>query len=169
MATQGEVKVDVNKAAEEFLRDVDKLRALESVDRAQLAAAFQKQAERLIREEVQPVVQRMLMEVALSAAAARSQASSPPPPAPPQSSHGDGAGGDLPRRVERLEGKVDRMADDIGEIKVSLGKVNERLGHMPTKADMGTSLFKQYLAVFGALITSTLGLAAIMAKGFGWL
>lgn len=145
----------INQAKEDFLRDVDKLRALEAMDRAQLAAAFERQAEKLIREEVQPVVRQILLSVAVAAQNARNQA---PPPAPPPAQGGGDAGGDLPRRVERLEGKVDKMADDIGEIKVSIGTVVERLRHMPLRAEM-------YLAG-GAALAMLLG---VMAKGFGWL
>lgn len=92
----------------------------------------------------------------------------PGPPVPPPSG-GASDGGDLPRRVDRLESKVDKLADDIGEIKVRVGRMEERLGHMPTKADLSGSLFKQYLALFGSLIATALGLAGLMAKGFGWL
>lgn len=93
------------------------------------------------------------------------------PPAPPVSPPGGGSGdgGDLPRRVDRLETKVDKMTDDLGEIKVRLGRIEEKLGHMPTKAELTGALLKQYIALFGALIAATLGLAGLMAKGFGWL
>lgn len=174
----------INQAKEDFLRDVDKLRALEAMDRAQLAAAFERQAEKLIREEVKPVVQQILLSVAVAAHNARNQAPPPPPapPAPPPPGGGGGdTGGDLPRRVDRLEGKVDKMADDIGEIKVSLGRVNERLDHMATTTDIARldGRFDQlverlkhmphraemYLAG-GAALAMLLG---VMAKGFGWL
>ena len=93
------------------------------------------------------------------------------PPAPPVAPTGGGSGdgGDLPRRVDRLETKVDKMTDDLGEIKVRLGRIEEKLGHMPTKAELTGALLKQYIALFGALIAATLGLAGLMAKGFGWL
>lgn len=125
----------------------------------------------------------------------------PSPPIPPtQGGAGGDPGGDLPRRVGALESKMDKVTDDISNIKATLmrveemlkhsamksditrleersthaatrrdlenivaplrendSKLSERLGHMPTKAEM-------YLAGGGAIA----GLFAIVAKGFKW-
>lgn len=90
------------------------------------------------------------------------QPPSPPTPPPPG---GSNEGGDLPRRVDRLETKVDKMSDDIGEMKILLGRIEERLSHMPTKEDLGNKVLGLYIA--GGLAVA--GLAGVMAKGFGWL
>lgn len=104
-----------------------------------------------------------------------------PPPRNPASAGGGDSGGDLPRRVGILETKVDKLADDISGIKSTLvrmeqllkhsamkadiarldgriDQVNERLTHIPTKAQM-------YVAG-GTALAAVLG---VMAKGFGWL
>uniref|UniRef100_UPI0028A9F501 hypothetical protein n=1 Tax=Delftia acidovorans TaxID=80866 RepID=UPI0028A9F501 len=98
------------------------------------------------------------------------------PPLPPTNGAqpSDGGGSDLPRRVQKLEDKMDSVAGDIAFIKNTLtrieeflkhsamkpdiAKVEERLAHTPTKAEM-------YIAG-GAAVAAVIGL---MAKGFGWL
>ncbi|WP_280191204.1 hypothetical protein [Delftia sp. PS-11] len=98
-----------------------------------------------------------------------------PPSPPPPDGRGEGGGGqDIPRRVQKLEDKMDSVAGDIAAIKNTLvrleeflkhaamksdvAKVEERLAHTPTKAEM-------YIAG-GAAAAAVIGL---MAKGFGWL
>lgn len=92
----------------------------------------------------------------------------PPLPPTPPSPGGAGDFGDMSRRVERLETKVDKLTDDVGKINTKLGGIDERLKHLPTKADLNGSFLKLYVALFGALITATIGLAWLMAKGFKW-
>ncbi|WP_304912446.1 hypothetical protein [Hydrogenophaga sp.] len=152
-ASSIDISKQINQAKEDFLRDVDKLRALEAMDRAQLAAAFERQAEKLIREEVQPVVQQMLVAMAVQAASIKV-----PPPAPPTVSFNPGGEGDLPRRVERLEGKVDKLDEGLQQVKISIATILEKLNHLPLRVEM-------YLAG-GAAMAVLLG---VMAKGFGWL
>lgn len=93
------------------------------------------------------------------------QTAQPPSPPTPPTPGGSNEGGDLPRRVDRLETKVDKMSDDIGEMKILLGRIEERLSHMPTKEDLGNKVLGLYIA--GGLAVA--GLAGVMAKGFGWL
>lgn len=59
-----------------------------------------------------------------------------PPQEPPPVRGGDGGGGDLPRRVDKLEAKIDKVTDDLSEIKVRLGRMEERLMHVASKADV---------------------------------
>lgn len=56
-------------------------------------------------------------------------------------------------RVSRLEVVVEFMQRDIAELK----------------ADMRAIRTTDFRLIFGAIITVALGLAALMAKGFGWL
>lgn len=56
-------------------------------------------------------------------------------------------------RITRLEAAMEHMQRDIAELK----------------ADVRSIRTTDVRIVFGALITVALGLAAIMAKGFGWL
>lgn len=81
----------------------------------------------------------------------------PPPPMPPPAG-GAGDFGDMSRRVDRLETKVDKLLDDVGTITTKLGGIDERLKHVPLKAEM-------YLWAGLAMAT----LLGVMAKGFGWL
>jgi uncharacterized coiled-coil protein SlyX len=62
----------------------------------------------------------------------------------------------LEARVAKLEASVSHIESDISEIKVDI-------------RELRSSDRSNFLIVFGGIITSTLGLAAIMAKGFGWL
>lgn len=66
MATQDDLQASVQHSTAEFLRDVDKLRQLEAMDRAQLAAAFERQARKLMEEEVRPRIERILQELVKS-------------------------------------------------------------------------------------------------------
>src|SRR2546427_54189 len=107
--------------------------------------------------------------------APRASSGGPPPPPPALGAQpSSGGGSDLPRRVQKLEDKMDSVAGDIAAIKNTLtrmeeflkhsamkpdiAKLEERLTHTPTKAEM-------YIAG-GAAIAAIMGL---MAKGFGWL
>ena len=56
-------------------------------------------------------------------------------------------------RIARLEAAVEYMQCDISELK----------------ADVRAIRTTDFRIMFGALITVALGLATIMAKGFGWL
>lgn len=67
-------------------------------------------------------------------------------------------GGEPPMeaRIARLESDVEYIKRDVGEIKTDLKEIKSEM-----KSD-----FKIH---FGALIFVAIGLAGIMAKGFGWL
>ena len=56
-------------------------------------------------------------------------------------------------RITRLEAAMEHMQRDIAELK----------------ADVRSIRTTDFRIMLGALITVALGLAAIMAEGFGWL
>lgn len=69
---------------------------------------------------------------------------------------GGGGGGTMEARVAILESDVAHIKGDIGEVKADIRELRRDL-----RGDFRT--------LFGALIFVALGLAGIMAKGFGWL
>jgi hypothetical protein len=70
---------------------------------------------------------------------------------------GNGNGGDdLEARVAKLESDVNYIKRDISEIKSDIRDI---------KHDQRSD----FRLLFGAVIAVALGLAGIMAKGFGWL
>lgn len=163
------------------MQTVDKIKQLDAMDRAVLAAVFERQAKKLIDEELRPKLADLFKAIANEA---RTNHRPPAPPSQPPSSSG-GDAGDLPRRVGRLEEKTDKMTEDLGAIQVQLGRVEERQMHAATKADLNEGLApiktsisqmterlthmptnaKMYVAG-GAALATVLG---VMAKGFGWL
>lgn len=74
----------------------------------------------------------------------------------PKDNNGSGGGGDMEARVAKLESDVEYIKRDISEIKEDLKDIKK-----DAKSDFRT--------LFAALITVALGLAGMMAKGFGWL
>lgn len=71
---------------------------------------------------------------------------------------GDGNNGDgrLEARVAKLEASVAHIERDIGEMKTDVRGL---------RSDARTD----FRLLFGALIAVALGLAGMMARGFGWL
>ncbi|EOD7312979.1 MULTISPECIES: hypothetical protein [Proteus] len=69
---------------------------------------------------------------------------------------GDGGGGDMELRVAKLESDVEYIKRDISEIKDDIKDIKK-----DAKSD--------FRMLFGAIIAVALGLAGLMAKGFGWL
>lgn len=59
-------------------------------------------------------------------------------------------------RIAKLESDVSHMQADIREIKEDLKEIKS-----DAKVD--------FRLLFGALIVSAIGLAGLMARGFGWL
>lgn len=71
--------------------------------------------------------------------------------------NGNGGGGDsMEARVARLESSVAYIERDIAEIKTDI-------------KDIHKDMRDDFRITFVALIAVALGLAGIMAKGFGWL
>ncbi|MBY7926306.1 hemolysin XhlA family protein [Vibrio fluvialis] len=69
---------------------------------------------------------------------------------------GNGGGDGLEARVAKLESSVEYIQRDIADIKTDIKEIRHN-----QRSDFRT--------LFGALISVALGLAALMAKGFGWL
>lgn len=69
---------------------------------------------------------------------------------------GSGGGGDMELRVAKLESDVEYIKRDISEIKDDIKDIKK-----DAKSD--------FRMLFGAIIAVALGLAGLMAKGFGWL
>lgn len=65
-------------------------------------------------------------------------------------------GGTVEARIARLESDVAHIQRDISEMKVDIREV---------KRDQRSD----FRLLFGALIAVALGLAGLLAKGFGWL
>lgn len=68
----------------------------------------------------------------------------------------DNGGSDLEARVAKLESDVNHIRSDIRDIKTDIKELRNN-----QRTDFRT--------LFGALIFAALGLASLMAKGFGWL
>jgi hypothetical protein len=71
-------------------------------------------------------------------------------------SGGDGGGSGLEARVAKLESDIGHIRSDLTEVKADVREVRKHLR-------------EDFRILFGALIAATLGLAAIIAKGFGWI
>lgn len=86
------------------------------------------------------------------------QSGNPPPPTPPtagqQETGGDNGG--MESRVAKLEAASEFIVRDIAEIKADLrtlaGKVD-----------------RHFMILAGMIVTLGIGMAGLMAKGFGWL
>lgn len=68
----------------------------------------------------------------------------------------NGGGGDMEARVAKLESDVEYIKRDISEIKSDI-------------KDIKTDAKTDFRILFGAIISVALGLAGLMAKGFGWI
>lgn len=62
-----------------------------------------------------------------------------------------------------MEARVAKLESDTDAIKVTIADIKTDIREM--RIDMRSD----FKLLFGALITITLGLAVLMAKGFGWL
>ncbi len=73
----------------------------------------------------------------------------------------------LESRVARLEASAEHIQFDISEIKMDIRDIKSVM------REEFSSVRKEHAfdfrLLFGAVIATTLGLAGIMAKGFGWL
>lgn len=67
-------------------------------------------------------------------------------------SQSDGAEPPMEARIAKLEVAVEYIQRDIGEIKADIKEIRS-----------------EFKIVYGLIISTTIGLASIMAKGFGWI
>lgn len=66
-------------------------------------------------------------------------------------------------RLARLESHVEHIQSDIQDIKADVRDVRGDIKDL--RADARTD----FRVLFGALITLTISLVAVMARGFGWI
>lgn len=71
-------------------------------------------------------------------------------------SRGGGGSDGMEARLAKVESCVEHLQRDVGEIKTAIN-------------DARNTHQTDFRILFGALIAVALGLAAIMAKGFGWI
>lgn len=63
-------------------------------------------------------------------------------------------------RIAKLEVAMEHVQDDIRELKDAVRELSRQVNAIRTT---------DFRIMFGAIIAATLGLAGVMAKGFGWL
>lgn len=64
---------------------------------------------------------------------------------------GGGGSGSLEDRVNRLEGRLDKVVEELGGVKVNIATLTERVAHLPSKGFIVTTT------------TAALGLVAAIA------
>lgn len=75
--------------------------------------------------------------------------------------------GGMEARVAKLEAHVEHIREDVSAIKQDLRGFRDEAGK---KVDgLRDRMERDFRLTFGAIITAILSLAAVMAKGFGWL
>lgn len=77
--------------------------------------------------------------------------------------NGDGGGGSMEARVARLEAHVEHIDETLTDIKQDIRDIRSDLKEV--RGDARTD----FRLLFAALIAVAVGLAGLMAKGFGWL
>ncbi|MGQ6371272.1 hypothetical protein ACUNFC_10780 [Serratia sp. IR-2025] len=76
----------------------------------------------------------------------------------------------LDSRVARMESDVSYIRRDISDIKGDMKEFrNEMKEFRGEIKEIRNDMRGDFRLLFGAIITVTVGLAGIMAKGFGWL
>lgn len=70
-----------------------------------------------------------------------------------RASQGDSGGGSGPvdDRLNRLEGRVDKVSDELSGVKVNLATLTERIAHLPSKGFIVTTTMTS-LALIAALV-----------------
>jgi len=64
---------------------------------------------------------------------------------------GGGGSGPVDDRLNRLEGRVDKVSDELSEVKVNLATLTERIAHLPSKGFIVTTTMTS-LALIAALV-----------------
>ena len=77
-------------------------------------------------------------------------------------------------RVAKLEVATQYIQRDVAEIKNDLKLTNQSIGKFGDEVNVEFKAIRSeartdFRLLFGAIIAVALGLAGIMAKGFGWL
>ncbi len=76
---------------------------------------------------------------------------------------GSGGNGGVEARIARLESDVAHLCTDVADIKLDLRELRKDMyGEFKTIRD-------DFRILWGALMFLGIGLAGMMAKGFGWL
>ena len=82
-------------------------------------------------------------------------------------SGGGSGGGNMEVRVARLESDVEHIKIGVSDIKIDLREMRTSLA--AEMSEIRRDARTDFRLTFGALIAVALGLAGLMAKGFGWL
>lgn len=151
MATTNESTEMVGQSTSDFLRDIDKIKSLEAVDRAALAAAFERQAKRLIDEEVRPQIELALRGIFPNF-------NRNPPPQSIDASSGMGDNDNMIPKIEALEA-------DMRDVRDRLVRVETKLDAKADKTDVTKMEVRLILLGAGAWVS----LLYVLAKGFHWL
>lgn len=77
-----------------------------------------------------------------------------------QTGGGGGTIGGMESRVAKLEASMDYVQRDISDLKSDVREIRKEIAGIRTT---------DFRLIFGAIIAVAIGLASIMAKGFGWL
>lgn len=80
------------------------------------------------------------------------------------------AGGGSGPHDPGMEARVAKLESDVGHIQQDIGEIKHDIRDLKNVdiRDIRDALRTDFRLLFGALITATLGLAAVMAKGFHW-
>lgn len=91
-----------------------------------------------------------------------------------ENGNGGGNDGGMEARVAKLEAAVEYIQRDVTEIRADIKVTNEALRKFGEDVNtefkaIRTEMNSDFRALFAAIIFATLGLAGLMAKGFGWI
>ncbi|MFN3819928.1 hypothetical protein [Blastomonas sp.] len=53
----------------------------------------------------------------------------------------------MEERVSRLEGRIDKIVDELGDVKVNIATLSERVSHLPSKGYINTTIIGSLAAV----------------------
>lgn len=151
MVIKADMPSQLSQSTTDFLRDVDKLKSIESMDRAALAAAFERQAKRLIDEEVRPQIEQALRGIFPNF-------NRNPPPQSIDASSGMGDNDKMIPKIEALEA-------DMRDVRDRLVRVETKLDAKSDKTDVMKMEVRLILLGVGTWAS----LLYVLAKGFHWL
>jgi len=89
------------------------------------------------------------------------------PPAAAITTGGPGDGGGVETRVARLESDVAHILVQVGDIKTDVREL--RAESNSSFGEIRGNMRVDYRILFSAIIVAAIGLAGIMASGFGWI